>query len=167
MGTGGGHGAPGGSQFESVTGGAMYDDTRVPIAAGSGGGNSSSGVGGAGGGFLNISTFYEVNVEGKFKTNENCSMNYSTSINSLVKKAMFACRNFLCVSNSIFVNEHILVMEKRKRWFTWPLDRPLTVIQNCILQTSFDIIIYNQDGGNNLFNWYTMGVVVILSCFQI
>lgn len=95
MGTGGGHGAPGGSQSESLTGGAMYDDTRVPIAAGSGGGNSSSGVGGAGGGFLNISTFYEVNVEGKFKTNENYSMNYSTSINSLVKKAMFACRNFL------------------------------------------------------------------------
>lgn len=147
MGTGGGHGAPGGSQSESVTGGSMYDDTRVPIAAGSGGGSSSSGVGGAGGGFLNISTFYEVNVEGKFKTNENCSMNYSTSINSLVKKAMFACRNFLCVSNSHIVSEHFLVMEKRKRWFIWPLDRPLTVIQNCILQTSFYKKIENQGGG--------------------
>lgn len=74
VGTGGGHGAPGGSQSESVTGGAMYDDTRVPTSAGSGGGDSSSGVGGAGGGFLNISTFYEVNVEGIYRLRKNCSI---------------------------------------------------------------------------------------------
>lgn len=98
MGTGGGHGAPGGSQSESVTGGAMYDDTRVPIAAGSGGGSSSSGVGGAGGGLLNISTFYEVNVEGKFKTNENCSMNYSTSINQFSQESNVCLQEFfVCI----------------------------------------------------------------------
>lgn len=79
VGTGGGHGAPGGSQFESVTGGAMYDDTRVPTSAGSGGGDSSSGVGGAGGGFLNISTFYEVNVEGMYIL-KYCSISFQANI---------------------------------------------------------------------------------------
>ena len=64
VGTGAGHGAQGGSQSESVVGGAVYDDTQVPMAAGSGGGNSPSGSGGAGGGLLNISAFFEVNVEG-------------------------------------------------------------------------------------------------------
>ena len=64
MGTGAGHGAPGGSASSSSPGGVAYGLTRDPQEAGSGGGNSPHGQGGAGGGLLNLTVYYEIELEG-------------------------------------------------------------------------------------------------------
>jgi hypothetical protein len=65
IGTGAGHGAPGGTRTTSIIGGASYDNTRLPIETGSGGGNSASGTGGTGGGYLKLSLFKLLKVDGK------------------------------------------------------------------------------------------------------
>ena len=63
VGTGAGHGAQGGS-VSGDDGGDVYDTTQLPYQQGSGGGSSASGTGGAGGGYLKISIFETLTVEG-------------------------------------------------------------------------------------------------------
>jgi hypothetical protein len=65
VGTGAGHGAPGGSNSTDVTGGVVYDNTRLPTLAGSGGGNSANGTGGAGGGYLKLYLYGTLTVDGR------------------------------------------------------------------------------------------------------
>lgn len=67
IGTGAGHGAPGGSYSSSVDGGVVYDNTRVPTEAGSGGGNSINGTGGSGGGYLILKLYTSLTVDGEFE----------------------------------------------------------------------------------------------------
>ena len=63
IGTGGGHGAQGGS-VSSGDGGATYDKTQLPYQQGSGGGSGSSGTGGAGGGYFKAEIFETFTVDG-------------------------------------------------------------------------------------------------------
>ena len=63
IGTGAGHGAQGGS-VSGEDGGIAYDTTQLPYQQGSGGASSASGTGGAGGGYLKISIFETLTVEG-------------------------------------------------------------------------------------------------------
>lgn len=64
IGTGGGHGAQGGS-VSGDDGGAVYDTTQLPYQQGSGGASGgTNGTGGAGGGYLKISIFETLTVEG-------------------------------------------------------------------------------------------------------
>ena len=65
IGTGGGHGAQGGS-VSGEDGGIAYDTTQLPYQQGSGGASSASGTGGAGGGYLKISIFETLTVEGNY-----------------------------------------------------------------------------------------------------
>ena len=67
VGTGAGHSAQGGS-VSGEDGGNVYDTTQLPYQQGSGGGSSTSGTGGAGGGYLKISIFETLTVEGKHFT---------------------------------------------------------------------------------------------------
>ena len=67
VGTGGGHGAPGGS-VSGNNGGNVYDTTKLPYQQGSGGGSGgTNGTGGAGGGYLQIRIYDVLTVEGKKK----------------------------------------------------------------------------------------------------
>ena len=65
IGTGAGHGAPGGSSASSVKGGSVYDPARLPTEQGSGGGSTTTGAGGAGGGYLKIYLWTELQNEGR------------------------------------------------------------------------------------------------------
>lgn len=67
IGTGAGHGAPGGSYSSGVNGGIVYDNVRAPAQTGSGGGNSINGTGGAGGGYLILKLYTSLVVDGKKK----------------------------------------------------------------------------------------------------
>ncbi|KAK3576663.1 hypothetical protein CHS0354_004948 [Potamilus streckersoni] len=70
IGTGGGHGAAGGSTSEATPGGSHYGLTRDPIQMGSGGGNSTSaGIGGSGGGLVNITLETGLSIEGSILVN--------------------------------------------------------------------------------------------------
>ena len=64
IGTGAGHGAPGGSMSADIDGGLSYDNTRLPVQPGSGGGNSLNGTGGAGGGYLKLNLYSALTVFG-------------------------------------------------------------------------------------------------------
>ena len=64
-GSGAGHGAKGGSPTSSTESGAEYDNTRLPVEPGSGGGNSLNGFGGAGGGYLTLSLYTSLVLNGK------------------------------------------------------------------------------------------------------
>lgn len=75
IGTGAGHGAPGGSKSTNIKGGSSYDNTRLPLETGSGGGNSASGAGGAGGGYLRLLLFKQLKVDGNVLLSIN-SKNY-------------------------------------------------------------------------------------------
>ena len=64
IGTGGGHGAQGGS-VSGEDGGHTYDKTQLPYQQGSGGGSSKDGTGGAGGGYFKAEIFDTLTVDGK------------------------------------------------------------------------------------------------------
>ncbi|WAR26297.1 TENX-like protein [Mya arenaria] len=69
IGTGAGHGAPGGSYDSAVSGGVVYDNTRLPVEAGSGGGNTLEGSGGSGGGYLKLFLYSTLKVDGVLQVN--------------------------------------------------------------------------------------------------
>lgn len=66
IGTGAGHGAPGGSYSTSVDGGVVYDNVRIPTETGSGGGSSRNGTGGAGGGYLILKLYTSLTLDGRW-----------------------------------------------------------------------------------------------------
>ena len=64
VGTGAGHGAPGGS-VSGDDGGDVYDTTQLPYQQGSGGASGSGGTGGAGGGYFKGKIYDLLEVQGK------------------------------------------------------------------------------------------------------
>lgn len=66
MGTGAGHGAPGGS-ISGDDGGDTYDTTQLPYQQGSGGGSGTGGTGGTGGGYFKARIYETLTVEGNAK----------------------------------------------------------------------------------------------------
>ena len=66
LGTGAGHGAPGGS-VSGQDGGDVYDTTKLPYQQGSGGGSGSGGTGGTGGGYFKAKIYELLEVQGTVK----------------------------------------------------------------------------------------------------